>query len=137
MRPAIEPGDWLLVDPTVRRWPRRGSLVVVREPGGGGLAIKRVAGRPGDWVPFGEGYLHLRSFEAWLLADADEVTTAAAGFGPPIDSRRYGPVPLENLVARAWFRYAPLGRIGLLRARPPTSSVPIERPPDHRPMIGR
>ena len=28
MAPAILPGDWLLVDPTVRRWPRRGSVVL-------------------------------------------------------------------------------------------------------------
>ena len=25
MTPTIEPGDWLLVDPTTIRWPRRGS----------------------------------------------------------------------------------------------------------------
>ena len=31
MAPAIEPGDWLLVDPTSVRWPRRGSVVVFRE----------------------------------------------------------------------------------------------------------
>ena len=34
--PAIEPGDWLLVDPTTIRWPRRGSVVVFHEPDGGG-----------------------------------------------------------------------------------------------------
>ena len=30
----------------------------------------------------------------------------AAGLGEPVDSRRYGPVPVELLVGRAWFRYA-------------------------------
>src|SRR6478672_12802478 len=59
MRPAIEPGDWLLVDPTTRSWPRRGSVVVFREPDSGELAIKRVAGCPGDHVPYAEGYLIL------------------------------------------------------------------------------
>ena len=112
MRPAIEPGDWLLVDPTVRAWPRRGSVVVVREPDGGDLTIKRVAAGPGDRVPFADGYLILADDEAWLRADATAEETAAAGFGPPVDSRRYGPVPLELLVARAWFRYGPIGRIG-------------------------
>jgi signal peptidase I len=106
MRPAIEPGDWLLVDPTVGRWPRRGSVVVIREPDSGALAIKRIAAGPGDTVPFGEGFLHLAPDEAWLLGDDLESS---------IDSRRYGPVPLELLVARAWFRYWPLRRFGPLR----------------------
>lgn len=47
MAPAIEAGDWLLVDPTVDRWPRRGALVLVREPGSEILAIKRVRGDRG------------------------------------------------------------------------------------------
>ncbi|MFH0751571.1 MAG: S26 family signal peptidase, partial [Chloroflexota bacterium] len=44
--------------------------------------------------------------EAWLLGDAP------AG---SIDSRRYGPLDADALVARAWFRYGPPGRIGRLR----------------------
>jgi len=117
MRPAIEPGDWLLVDPTIQRWPRRGSVVVFREPDGETLAIKRVAAGPGDRVPFADGHLELAEDEAWLLSDATAEATTAAGHGPPVDSRRYGPVPLELLVGRAWFRYAPIGRIGRIRAR--------------------
>ena len=46
MLPAIAPGDWLLLDPTTRDWPRRGSVVVIREPDSGELAIKRGRGRP-------------------------------------------------------------------------------------------
>lgn len=117
MLPAIAPGHWLLVDPTVTRWPRRGSVVVVREPDSGELAIKRVAARPGDRVPFADGYLMLAEDEAWLLSDADEEATRAAGFGPPIDSRTYGPVPVDMLVGRAWFRYAPLRRLGRITRR--------------------
>lgn len=115
MRPSIEPGDWLLIDPTTVRWPRRGTVVVFREPDSGELAIKRVAGRPSDHVPYADGYLRLADDEAWLLSDANEAQLLAAGFGEPVDSRRYGPVPVELLVGRAWFRYAPLNRIGRLR----------------------
>ena len=117
MRPAIEPGDWLLVDPTTRSWPRRGSVVVFREPDSDELAIKRVAARPGDRVPYADGYLILRDDEAWLLSDAPDAELMAAGLGEPVDSRRYGPVPLDLLIGRAWFRYAPLRRLG-----------PIDRP---------
>lgn len=117
MTPAVRDGDWLLVDPTVVRWPRRGSIVVFREPGGRALAIKRVAGRPGDRVPFESGYLELADDEAWLLSDATAAEAAAEGHGEPLDSRRYGPVPVELLVGRAWFRYAPWRRIGRLGVR--------------------
>ncbi len=116
MRPAIEPGDWLLVDPTTRRWPRRGSVVVFREPDSEALAIKRVAAVPGQRVAYADGYLVLGADEAWLLSDAPDAELMAAGFGQPIDSRRYGPVPLELLVGRAWFRYGPLRRVGRIGA---------------------
>lgn len=112
MAPAVAAGDWLLIDPTTSRWPRRGSVVVFREPDGGALAVKRVAARPGERVPFADGYLELAEDEAWLVSDASAETTATAGLGEPIDSRVYGPVPVELLVGRAWFRYAPLRRIG-------------------------
>ena len=116
MVPSIADGDWLLVDPTTTRWPRRGSVVVFREPGGEDFAVKRVAAGPGDRVPFADGVLELAEDEAWLLSDASDEEAAAAGFGEPIDSRRYGPVPVELLVGRAWFRYAPLGRLGRISA---------------------
>ena len=103
MAPALLAGDWLFLDPTGDRWPRRGSIVVFREPGTGILAIKRVAAHPGDRVRIAAGILHLASDEAWLLGDNRAVS---------LDSRRYGPVPLEALVGRAWFRYGPAGRIG-------------------------
>jgi signal peptidase I len=127
MRPAIEPGDWLLIDPTGVRWPRRGTVVLFREPDGETLAVKRLAAGPGDRVPFADGYLELAEDEAWLLSDASPEATAAAGFGEPIDSRRYGPVQLDLLVGRAWFRYAPLRRIGRIpAAERPDSVKPLE-----------
>jgi signal peptidase I len=110
MLPSVHPGDWLLLDPTVTRWPRRGSVVVFREPGSGLLAIKRVVARPGDWVRFADGWLQMGDDEAWLRGDASDEVLAAEGHGPAVDSRRYGPVPVEALVARAWFRYGPSPR---------------------------
>ncbi len=106
MAPALATGDWLLLDPTCAAWPRRGSIVVFREPDTGTLAIKRVAARPGDRVRISAGILHLAGDEAWLLGDNGAVS---------IDSRRYGPVPLAALVGRAWFRYGPADRLGPIR----------------------
>jgi signal peptidase I len=119
MAPTIEPGDWLLVDPTTARWPRRGSIVVFREPDSDLLAVKRVAAAPGDRVELDEGHLILAADEAWLLSDASDADLLSAGAGQPVDSRRYGPVPVDTLVGRIWFRYGPLARIGVLAPGPP------------------
>jgi signal peptidase I len=132
MAPALLPGDWLLLDPTGRLWPRPGSIVVIREPGSGILAIKRVAARGGGRGRSGgsgvaEGGREvaargsrggpaaaaaglgraLEPREAWLLGDAPDGS---------IDSRAYGPLDADSLVGRAWFRYGPPARIGLLRS---------------------
>ncbi|HEX7490589.1 MAG TPA: S26 family signal peptidase [Candidatus Limnocylindrales bacterium] len=109
MNPALAAGDWLLLDPTCDRWPRHGSIVVFHEPETGILAVKRVAARPGDRVRIAAGTLHLGPDEAWLLGDSAAVS---------LDSRRYGPVPLDALLGRAWFRYGPTAsRIGRLTRR--------------------
>ena len=117
MEPTLTDGDWLLLDPTTARWPRRGSLVAFHQPDDGTLAVKRVEGRPGDRIPFREGYLELADDEAWLVSDADEATTTAAGYGLPIDSNQFGPVPVELLVGRVWFRYGPIRRLGPISPR--------------------
>jgi hypothetical protein len=106
MLPSLRPGDFLLLDPTTRRWPRRGSVVVIREPGSDVLAIKRIAARGGDHVAIDGGLVHLDADEAWLLGDAPGVS---------VDSRAYGPVDADRIVARAWLRYWPLRRIGRVR----------------------
>jgi signal peptidase I len=109
MAPTLLSGDWLLLDPIVDRWPRRGSVVVFREPDTEILAIKRVAARPGDRVRIAAGILHLAADEAWLLGDNGAVS---------LDSRRYGPVPLDALGGRAWFRYGPVNRMGRIPRGP-------------------
>ena len=103
--PTLEPGDWLLVDPTGRRWPRPGSVVVFREPGErpardqasrGALRPRaRGTGRPG--VGAGRGV-------------ARSATTTAHSR----NSRAFGPVGFDRYVGRAWFRYGPIRRLGLL-----------------------
>jgi signal peptidase I len=107
MVPALRPGDWLLVDPTPARWPRRGTLVVVREPVSDLIVVKRLAARPGDRVVRADSPpTVLGATEAWLASDAPD-----AG----IDSRRYGPVDAERLLGRVAWRYGPRGRSGRVR----------------------
>ena len=107
MVPTLRRGDWLLVDPTAARWPRRGALVVVREPDSDVVVVKRLAGRPGDRIARGDGPpIVLGGAEAWLASDAP---------GSGIDSRRYGPVDVERLLGRVAMRYGPRGRAGRVR----------------------
>jgi len=94
MEPALRDGDWLLALP-LRRVPRVGEVVLARDPRvPERLLLKRVAA-------VGDG-------GCTLLGDHPEAST---------DSRQFGPVPLGDVVARAVFRYAPLGRLGKVRDR--------------------
>jgi len=129
MLPAIAPGDWLLVNPLVSRWPKAGGLVIFREPDSGELAVKRIAAGPGARVRFAAGWLVLAPDEAWLIADASPGRTGRAGFGPPVDSNRFGPVPLSLLVGQVLFRYGPIGRIGRISS----PSGPLLPDADHAP----
>jgi hypothetical protein len=124
MVPAILPGDWLVVSPLATSWPPVGSVVVFREPLGDTLAMKRVAARGGARVPYAGGFLVLADDEAWLLSDADEKAAAAVGFGPPVDSQRYGPVGADALVARVLFRYWPARRFGRIAGGPRRGDLP-------------
>lgn len=95
MEPALEPGDWVLVDPDAYRlqMPVAGDLVLApdpREPER--LLIKRVASVAMD------GSLE-------LLGDAPDAST---------DSRVFGPVVAATVRGRPWFRYWPVGRMGRL-----------------------
>ena len=93
MEPALRDGDWLLVAP-LRRTPRVGEVVLARDPRERErLVLKRVAA--------------VDDRGCTLLGDRAEAST---------DSRAFGPVPLADVLARAVFRYAPLGRFGPLRS---------------------
>ena len=71
MHPAIEPGDWLLVDPTTAAGRAEARSSSFGSPTPRSWRSSAVA-RPGDRVPYAEGYLILGDDEAWLLSDANE-----------------------------------------------------------------
>ena len=107
MAPTLRPGDWLLVDPTPARWPRRGTLVVVREPESDLVVVKRLAARPGDRIVRAAGARTvLGATEGWLTSDEPD---------RGIDSRRYGPVDVEQLLGQVAWRYGPRARFGRVR----------------------
>jgi nickel-type superoxide dismutase maturation protease len=89
MEPALRAGDWIVVS-SLSRAPRVGEIVLVRDPREPErLILKRVAAVSGATCT--------------VVGDNPDEST---------DSRTFGPVPLANVLARALFRYAPVGRIG-------------------------
>jgi nickel-type superoxide dismutase maturation protease len=86
MRPALEPGDRLLV---LRLSPRVGDVVALRHPTDDLVVVKRVA----------------------AIGD-DGVTVVGDNADRSTDSRAFGPVPKALILGRAVYRYAPSGRVG-------------------------
>ena len=103
MLPALRAGDRLLVDPMSyrARRPGRGEIVVLRDPERPGrLLVKRVGATEGEPDPSGAP---VPFCTVYLVGDDPDRSR---------DSRSFGPVPLNGLVGRVWFRYAPADRRG-------------------------
>ncbi len=98
MRPALEPGDRLLV--VRRRSYRPGAVVAVADPRDGRLLVKRVTAVDG----------------AGGLVVTGDVPDAST------DSRTFGPVPHALVRGQAVHRYAPAARAGRMPrpGRPPS-----------------
>lgn len=89
MEPVLRAGDWIVVR-SLSRPPRVGEIVLVRDPRDPeNVMVKRVAG--------------VADGACTVVGDRPERST---------DSRTFGPVPLANVLARAFFRYGPIRRIG-------------------------
>jgi nickel-type superoxide dismutase maturation protease len=94
MRPTLEAGDWLLVDPEAyaSTAPAVDDLVLVPDPRQPSrLLVKRVA------------EVHDDGRQLSVAGDAHDEST---------DSRAFGPVSASTVEGRPWFRYWPPGRLG-------------------------
>lgn len=111
------------------RSPQRGDVVVVRVEGSSDLLIKRVVGLPGDQVEIRDGQL-LVNHEPLTEPYVTQPTYGSYGpmDVPPLhlfvmgdnrnfsnDSRTFGPVPMEDVVGRAWLSYWPPDQWGLVQ----------------------
>jgi len=85
MRPALEPGDRLLV---LRLPPRVGAVVALHHDGR--TIVKRVAS----------------------IDDGGALTVLGDNADASTDSRAFGPVPRSSVLGRAVYRYAPTARAG-------------------------
>ena len=123
---------------------KRGDIVVFTPPAdwvqeNGTPFIKRVIGVGGDTVTIDEGVVHINGVaidEPYVYKDATtgqpQSTTADGDQAEWVipdgelflmgdhrqnsaDSRAFGPVPITNVIGRAWLRYWPIDTFGVLQ----------------------
>ncbi len=132
MVPTLEVWDRVLINKLAYDLdePERGDIVLFRSPDGGeDPLIKRVIGLPGDTMevrhdrlfvngePQSETYVNdeyrkLQTTYGPLEVPADHVFVMGDNRGNSQDSRVFGPVPEENLIGEALFRFWPPARAG-------------------------
>jgi signal peptidase I len=131
MEPNLHTNQRLIVEKVSYRWgaPRRGDIVVVRIPGNKVPPIKRVIALSGETIEIREGRVLVNGehLEETYLADVEQ-----QDYGPftvPLqnvfvmgdnrnlssDSRYFGPVPIDQILGRAWLSYWPPPEIGFLK----------------------
>ena len=127
MAPTLEDGDRIIVNKLAYRSdePRVGEVVVFDSPNGTGLVVKRVVAVEGDEVGIEDGVLVVNRV-ARVESYVDQETIDGVYFGPvevpdgsifvmgdnraeSVDSREYGPVPIDDVVGRVSWRVWPLG----------------------------
>ncbi len=130
MEPNLHTNQRLVVEKLSYRFhgPQRFDVVVLKVASQADeLLIKRVVGLPGETVEIQDGRVYINGVpleEPFLVTD-----TRPGRHGrvvvPPLhvyvlgdnrnhsnDSRSFGPVPIDNVVGRAWISYWPLEDLG-------------------------
>jgi signal peptidase I len=122
MTPTISPGDHLLLDRRATAGPLVGDVVVVHDPLGDGLIVKRVVAVGGDTIGFEDGVLVRNGRPVTEPYTPDFLD--GVYYGPDVvppdalyllgdnrfdseDSRNFGPVPADTVVGRVVGRLFP------------------------------
>jgi signal peptidase I len=132
MEPNLHTNQRLVVEKMSYRFhgPQRFDIVVLRLPNqGDDLLIKRVIGLPGETVEIRNGHVYIDGQaldEPFAVGDTRPGRQSSVVV-PPLhvfvlgdnrnhsnDSRSFGPVPIENVIGRAWLSYWPLEDAGVL-----------------------
>ncbi len=130
MEPTLHEGQYLLISKT-SYWfhePERGDIVVVEPLNGDKNSIpliKRLIGLPGDTIEARDGRLWINGVainetyvsgplsyvNRWTLG-ANEYFILGDNRNNSSDSHSWGPIPKENIIGKAIFRYWPLELFG-------------------------
>jgi signal peptidase I len=137
MEQTLLPDQYVLVDKLTPRWApyERGDIVVFPPPSSvgdrdGTPFIKRVIGLPGETISLADGHVLVNGVaidEPYVFSEGGAPQPTEEVFGgdsswvvpegqlfllgdhrqESVDSRVFGPVPIDTIIGRAWLRYWP------------------------------
>ena len=139
MEPNFENGDYLIVDELSYRLrePQRGEVIVFKYPGNlSQRYIKRIIGLPGETIDIKEGEIVISSQgkkyvldeSRYLPPDFKTLGTDLITLGQDeyfvlgdnrlfsSDSRRWGPLPREDIIGRVFLRILPFAALAKIEA---------------------
>jgi signal peptidase I len=130
MEPSLHDGELVVVNRLAYRWgaPQRGDIVVFHFPlDPDRRFIKRVIGLPGEHVVVGDGQVTVdgvRLDEPYIAASPrysgeweiqpGQLFVLGDNRNNSSDSQTWGPVPLDQLIGKAWLVYWPPPEAGLI-----------------------
>lgn len=141
MHPNFSNGEYLLTNKITYRFqePKRGDVVVFTAPRNQEYEyIKRIIGLPGESIKItaGDVFINQERLEENYLPEGLKTNSGSflkegQVFSLPegeyivmgdnrnhsSDSREWGTVPRENIIGKAWLRYWPLAKFGLVKRR--------------------
>lgn len=133
MEPNLHADQRLVVEKISYRFhaPQRFDIVVIKPPSQGNeLLIKRLIGLPGERIDIRDGHVYIdgEMLEEPYLTQQTQSGRHDRLTVPPLhvyvlgdnrnhsnDSRSFGPVPIEDVVGRAWLSYWPPDQVGIVR----------------------
>jgi len=140
MEPNFENGDYLIIDEISYRFksPQRGEVIVFKYPQNPSLRyIKRIIGLPGETIEIKDGEIIIsQNGKAQIILDEskylpsgtkttgeirvslnkDDYFVLGDNRSASADSRRWGPLPKEDIIGRVLFRAWPLTALAKFEA---------------------
>jgi signal peptidase I len=135
MEPTLQNNQYVIVDTiSAPRTPQRGEVIVFHYPNNPSLEyVKRVVALPGETVSVSQGTVWIgglalrepylrerpRYFAAPQRVPPDTVFVLGDNRNSSSDSHLWGPVPLGNIIGRAWIAYKPFSALTWLGGQAP------------------